>query len=291
MEEIAGPRVSALIVARNQIADLRRCLAALEASSARPVLEAVVVDNGSRDGSQELDSDFPAVHFLRLPKNFGFTKAANIGIRTAKGEFILFLPAAATVEPDAVQKLMDTLDASPEAGAACPRVDEDRPLPDADILRTTWATGGIPAARNVRYDNGPAVVVYPLGSPLLIRRTSLAGMNYLDRGFGEYWWDAEVCRQLQSAGKIILALPDARMKMHSPALCPPPDAVASADLALGGARFLSKSRGAGAGLRFRMWAIFHVLGQLVTFRRPGYNARRLVALVSGQKVDGNQPNA
>ena len=42
-----------------------------------------MVDNGSSDGSVQLDTDFPQTQFIRLPKNFGLTKAMNIGWRAA----------------------------------------------------------------------------------------------------------------------------------------------------------------------------------------------------------------
>ena len=53
--------------------------------TADPGLQIIVVDNGSRDGSASLDSEFPAAQFLRLPQNFGLTKALNIGIRASDG--------------------------------------------------------------------------------------------------------------------------------------------------------------------------------------------------------------
>ena len=72
MEETpTSPRVTALIVSRNSVESLRRCLAALQAMTARETLEIVVVDNGSQDGSQTMDTEFPDIHMMRLPKNFG----------------------------------------------------------------------------------------------------------------------------------------------------------------------------------------------------------------------------
>src|SRR5947209_14906981 len=85
MEDIStAPRVTALVVSRNCAEDLRRCLAGLESTVPRNMLEILVVDNGSRDESATMDSEFPSAQFLRMPKNFGITKALNIGLRTAK---------------------------------------------------------------------------------------------------------------------------------------------------------------------------------------------------------------
>ncbi|HTP88733.1 MAG TPA: glycosyltransferase, partial [Bryobacteraceae bacterium] len=71
----AGPRVTAIISTYNQAAALRRCLKALEASDERQLIEIIVMDNGSRDDTAEVELEFPEVTFLRLPKYFGRTKA------------------------------------------------------------------------------------------------------------------------------------------------------------------------------------------------------------------------
>ena len=82
-QEKRPPRVSVVVVSRNRAALLRRCLESLEKSEGRATLQIVVVDNGSSDGSAHLDTDFPHAQFIRLPKNFGLTKAINIGGRAA----------------------------------------------------------------------------------------------------------------------------------------------------------------------------------------------------------------
>ena len=69
---------------RNRAALLRRCLESLEKSQGRETLQVIVVDNGSSDGSAQLDTDFPQAQFIRLPKNFGPTKAMNLGWRAAE---------------------------------------------------------------------------------------------------------------------------------------------------------------------------------------------------------------
>src|SRR5271156_2740709 len=120
VEEPLGPRVSAILVALNQIGPLRRAIAALERSTERERLEILVVDLGSDDGSPQLDSEFPSIVTLRLPHNFGATKAMNIGTRTAKGDLVFYLSPGVEVAPDTVQKLADKLEEDSDAAAVCP---------------------------------------------------------------------------------------------------------------------------------------------------------------------------
>ncbi|MBV9505417.1 MAG: glycosyltransferase, partial [Acidobacteriia bacterium] len=46
------------MVSRNRLELLRRCLDSLEKSEGRERLQVIVVDNGSTDGSSQLESDY-----------------------------------------------------------------------------------------------------------------------------------------------------------------------------------------------------------------------------------------
>ena len=74
----------------------------------------IVVDNGSSDGAGTLEDEFPAVRYSRLPRNFGLTKALNIGLRAIEGEYILCLHDDARISVEAVTRLADFLEAHPE---------------------------------------------------------------------------------------------------------------------------------------------------------------------------------
>jgi len=104
-EEPRPPKVSVVVVSCNRVDLLRSCLAALEKSESREAMEILVVDNGSTDGSAQLESDFPATRFIRIPRNFGLTKAMNLGLRAASGDYILFLHEDTELSPETVREL------------------------------------------------------------------------------------------------------------------------------------------------------------------------------------------
>ena len=78
-ETKAEPRVTAQIVSYNNAPALRRCLVALELSQGRDTLEIIVIDKGSRDGSELIDSEFPHITVLRLPRNFVLAEGSSSG--------------------------------------------------------------------------------------------------------------------------------------------------------------------------------------------------------------------
>jgi len=286
MEETPiSPRVTALVVSRNAVDALRRCLAALQTTASRETLEIVVVDNGSQDGSQAIDSEFPEIHMMRLPKNFGATKALNAGIRTARGEYVLLLPSNVEVKPDTIDILVHRLESSEDAGAICAFVDRSYPLPTKESLAEFWKSGQFPGAKPVDTSADAVAVDYVIDAPILVRRSLLVGMNYFDAQFGEFGPDAELCFRIRSAGKKILVIPAAQVN-RAVRIEREEGPLDSADRALGGAIYLGKRAGFGAALGFRLSAILYVLGRILTFGSVGYDFQRLMALVSGQKIDG-----
>src|SRR5262249_43016784 len=119
-QEKVALRASVVVVSRNRVDLLRACLQSIEASQERERIQVIVVDNGSTDGAARLDDEFPNTQFIRLPKNFGLTKALNLGWRAADAEYVLFLHDDTRVESDAIPKLADGLDAHADAAAVCP---------------------------------------------------------------------------------------------------------------------------------------------------------------------------
>src|ERR1700722_11481870 len=127
------PRISVVIVSLNRVEQLRENLKALGGDH-----QIVVVDNGSWDGAENINEEFPALRFSRLPRNFGLTKALNIGLRAAEGDYILCLHDDVRITGEAVTRLADFLEARADAGGVCPLLTDasGNPVPQARALPT-----------------------------------------------------------------------------------------------------------------------------------------------------------
>lgn len=274
------PRVTVIVITRNQARALRRCLEALHTSTILDQIEIIVVDNASTDGSNVIQDDFEKITYLRLPKNFGWTKAANIALRSSLAESILFLDPRVALAPDAIAVLAAEVTEESNAAAVCPALTTPdgaparvlRKLPSADNLRPELtALNGIPTE--------PVAVDFPGVYALLIRKAFLKGMNFLDERYGELWADAEIAVQVKRAARKILLLPAAKGVFHeedrAPAL---PASLLEADFEQGAATYLSKHFGGGMGRR-----VTAALGALGTMK-----IGLLSNLISGQKIDGSQ---
>jgi GT2 family glycosyltransferase len=283
-------RVTALVVSHNRADLLRRAIQSLERSEEREKLEILVVDNGSTDGSEQLDAEFPNARFIRMPRNFGLTKALNIGVRAAAGECILFLHEDTEVSPETARTLAAVLENQSEVGAACPQLvtPGGQPAPQiADLPapgRTAIAWRSADAAR------GEQAVAYARGAALMMRKLSLQAMRQVDERYGNYGSDAELCFQVQRAGKRVWLAPSTRVVHHGrPDLDGRTRALRDADCQLGVALYLRKRYGVFRGLLFRVSTVLAALGALVTFQAPRYNFTLFGSLWSGQKIDGTQP--
>jgi GT2 family glycosyltransferase/glycosyltransferase involved in cell wall biosynthesis len=92
----------------------------VEALSANPRNEILVVDNASTDGSvQFLHSNFPKVHVLALDRNYGFGGGSNRGFAAAGNDIVVLLNSDMRVAPDFLQPLLDGFSASDVFAVSC----------------------------------------------------------------------------------------------------------------------------------------------------------------------------
>jgi N-acetylglucosaminyl-diphospho-decaprenol L-rhamnosyltransferase len=273
-QEPAPPRVSAVVVSYNRLDLLRACVESLEKSEGRARLQIIVVDNGSRDGSAQLGDDFPNVRFFRLPKNFGLTKAMNIGWRAAEADYVLFLHDDTAIEPHAVELMAAVLDGRSDAAAVCPLLvdEEGRPAPQIGNLPPDGEY--LPAEVS---GSEPVEVPYVRGAALMLRAFVIKSIRQLDERYGQFGTDADLAAHIRRGGKKILLVPEARVRHVGGGDW---DTLRRGDFLLGRVTFIGKYLGLAAGLKARVVAI---LGPLFSFRWG-----ELRSTMGGQKIDGTQ---
>ncbi len=269
-----------MVVSHNRQPELRRCLEALAASEAPEEMEIIVVDNGSTDGSAQLEAEFPQTRFIRIPRNFGLTKAMNLGWRSAQADYVFFLHEDTEVSPDTVRLLAARLDADNEVTAVAPMLvtANGNPAPQVGHLPPdgTWRPGFDAGQAGMPANPEPVAVDYVRGAAFMIRKFFLSAMREIDERYGQYGSDADLCFQIRRAGKKILILPNLRTVHHGGSDSP----LKRADTQIGISKWLGKYYGIVAGAKARIGATLGALGrfQLGVFRY----------VLSGQKIDGTQ---
>ncbi len=108
--------VSAVVISLNSRHFLKGCLDSLKSAEWRNYsFEAVVIDNGSSDGSQEMvRTEYPWVRLIANENNVGFCAAANQGAKAATGRYYLLLNDDILILDDAIPRLVQFLDSHAE---------------------------------------------------------------------------------------------------------------------------------------------------------------------------------
>ena len=88
-----------------------------------PNIEVIVVDNASvKDDPAIISLLFPEVIFIQSKENLGFACGNNLGIRQAKGEYIMLLNNDTEVEPGFIEPLISKLQSDSLIGAVSPKI-------------------------------------------------------------------------------------------------------------------------------------------------------------------------
>src|SRR5262245_60010007 len=111
------PDLSVIVVNFNTAHLLNRMLIALNTACGALRVQAIVVDNASRDGSADvLRAKFPNVELIENRTNVGFGRANNQALPRVHGRYVWLLNADAFVASDTLQKTVDFMDAHPCCG-------------------------------------------------------------------------------------------------------------------------------------------------------------------------------
>jgi GT2 family glycosyltransferase len=268
--ERQAPRISVVIVSFNRVDQLRESLKALGADH-----QIVVVDNGSQDGAENISEEFPALRFSRLPKNFGLTKALNIGLRAAEGEYILCVHDDVRITGEAVAQLADVLESRPDVGGVCPLLTDASGNPVPQMRKLPSPSDPDPALGAPA--NGEETIAECVSGALMFRAFFLRALRQVDERYGNYGSGIELCAQIRRAAKKVVILHSVTA-IHENTPSPMPAGVLAADRVAGTAAFLGKHHGFVSAFLYRLKT---ALGALVTFRFSV-----MAAALSGQKIDG-----
>ncbi|MET0252531.1 MAG: glycosyltransferase family 2 protein [Terrimicrobiaceae bacterium] len=206
-----APRVGVIIPCYKMADFIRSTVESLLAQD-WPHWEAVVVDDGSPDDTREpiadlLDSD-SRLRYVRKA-NGGVSSARNYGFREVSNDvsYILFLDGDDVLTPSALRRMVETLEAHPQAGMVhCEPsfVDEDGRTVSDVLWSPRWAWGPriLPSDEPVT----PFESVYTLAglipSLTLIRRTIYEQTPGWDESFGHVCEDTDIFLQVALRSEV-----------------------------------------------------------------------------------------
>ena len=109
--------ISVIIVSYNVKAFLEKCLLSVLRAIGNLEVEVIVVDNNSVDDSVHfIRTRFPEVIVVSNTENMGFSKANNIGLEHASGEYVLILNPDTVVSENTLRTCVNFINGHENAG-------------------------------------------------------------------------------------------------------------------------------------------------------------------------------
>lgn len=216
--------VSVIIVNHNTKELTADCIRSVMRST-KTEYEIIVVDN-SPEKRGIFRATHPKIRVVRC-RNRGFGHACNIGLRYAKGEYILLLNSDTIVHKGAIDTLSDYLDKNPDAGAvggktilsdgkldhSCKR---GLPTPLSSLFYITGISRVFPSSpffsgyhKTYLYEEEINDVQVLSGAFMMIRRGIMTSINGFDERFFMYGEDVDLCYRTGLEGWRLTYIPDA----------------------------------------------------------------------------------
>ena len=208
------PEMSVIVVTWNGKHFLETCLTALRRQTFRD-FEAILVDNGSTDGSVAyVGALFPEVHLIALSDNRGFAGGNIAGYEQARGELIVLLNNDTEADPHWLEQIHRASQDFPRAGSFASKMlrFDDRQRIDNCGFAVTKAGTAVDLGRD--QPDGPAwaeprKVFGACGGAAAYRRSMLDDIGFLDPEFFMTFEDLDLSFRGQLRGYECVCMPSA----------------------------------------------------------------------------------
>lgn len=193
-------------------------------------VEVIVSDNGSCDDSIKMlkeTVDTPRLRILENRANLGFSRANNIAIEHATGNYLLFLNPDCVIRPDTLERMREVMEETPSAGmSGCMirNIDGSEQAGCRRNVPTPWRTMVRVFRLSRIFSNHPrfrsfVLVGQPLpgkpvemeaisGAFMFVRRSAMERVGLLDEKYFLHCEDLDWCMRFRQAGYAILFVPD-----------------------------------------------------------------------------------
>ncbi len=211
------PLVTIIVLNWNGKKWLAKCLPTLRKIKYTP-LEIIVVNNGSTDESADfLKTKFPEVKVIEIKQNVGYARANNIGVRQARGKYILLMNNDTTATPSFVDPLVEVMEEDDSIGIVQPQI---RSMIHPKLLDSVGSfftfTGFLYhygyMKPHVQKKYNHKLYAYSIkGACFLIRRDDFINLGGFDEDFVCYVEETDLCHRMWLSGKKVMYLPTSVM--------------------------------------------------------------------------------
>jgi hypothetical protein len=209
------PFISVIILNWNGKRFLEECIDSVKGQTFRD-FETILVDNGSTDGSAEFAEERYGefIRIIRNRKNLGYTGGNNVGIRSARGEFIVLLNNDTWVHPNWLEELVRGVGSDHRVGMWAPKIYSYFKKNQIEAVGELIYWDGLNRARGqYEQDRGQyeeiEEVFFPCGNSGMYRKILFDEIGLFDEDFFAYGDDTDIGIRARMAGWKCLYVPKA----------------------------------------------------------------------------------
>lgn len=200
-------KVSIVTINYNGLADTCALIDSIPFSDS---LEVIVVDNASvNDEATAIEKRYPTVLVVRSMENLGFAGGNNLGIKAAKGKYILLVNNDTVLPKDEpfIQPLIERLESSEKIGVVCPKIRfawGSHPIQFAGYTPLSSITLRNHAIGFGEEDNGQYAVAHPTpyahGAAMMLKREAIDKAGMMPECYFLYYEELDWSMMLTRAG-------------------------------------------------------------------------------------------
>jgi len=212
-------KLSIVVVNYNQCDLLKLALNSLVKAGNNVEFEVVIVDNASVDNSVEmLNTEYPQFRVITNKVNEGVARAANKGIQTARGEYILVVNPDVISGKETLEKVTGYMDDHQEVsglavrmlgpqGSFLPESNRGLTAPWMAFFKLTGLAKHFPKSRLTNRNHKEWVQEFQTseidilnGAFMAVRRTVFQEIGLFDERFFKYGYDIDFSYRMRLAG-------------------------------------------------------------------------------------------
>lgn len=213
------PLVSIIVLNYNSKKFIQTCIESI-LQSCYPDFEVVLVDNNSNDGSLELVRTIfgndKRIRIICNMENYGYAKGNNIGIKHAKGDYVVIINPDVRIDDRLwLKKLVDVMLTDESIGIAAPSIlsyDSENvqatgmgflyPFCSVFALHKNWSYSAL-----LKKCPRPFPVFVAGGECMIVRKDLLDRIGLFDATYFMYYEEVDLCWRAWIGGFRVIAVP------------------------------------------------------------------------------------
>jgi len=187
---------------------LKNTLELIDSIPFKENMEVIVVDNASKEDEASIISErYPQVKVIRSDKNLGFAGGNNLGIKEAKGDYILLINNDTFFKDFNIENLINRIESSEKIVVVCPKLCfawGNNPIQYAGYTPLSNITLRNNAIGFGEEDKGQYDTAHPTpyahGAAMLIKRKAIEKVGFMPECFFLYYEEIDWSMMFTRAG-------------------------------------------------------------------------------------------